>query len=360
MLDDQRHILLNSILPILKENKVDVILISGDIFDNFNPSYEAIRLYDDFLTEVNKAKIKIIAISGNHDSSTRIQDHKELLKESGYYVSGFYEGKIDKVTLFDEFGPVNFYLLPFVTPQIVSRYYPKLMRISDDYNKAFKVIFNHEVIDEKERNVILSHQFVVGASRDPSDTKPLLGVGLSDAVSLNYFKIFDYAALGHIHKTMSFNDGHIVYPGSILPYAEGESNDRYISIVDLKNKGEFSQKFIKLSPLRKLLVIKGTYSEIMSGPDDKENFIVIVLTDSVSSPNLSSDFFSKFPNLLNIRRMVNQTDHNDLSNNDNYEPTKTPLDVIADFYTLRTGKKLTNDEIEIINEAMETALKEIN
>ncbi|MFA6860909.1 MAG: exonuclease SbcCD subunit D [Bacilli bacterium] len=358
LLADQEYLLMEQIAPLIKEKQADVLLISGDIFDTYNPSNESMDLYDRFLNKVHSYKTKIIAISGNHDSPIRIEHHQKLLMDSGYYVSASFTGSLMKVTLNDKFGPVNFYLLPYFTPEQARRFFPDETKVNTTYDEAVKLTIGKEQINLKERNVILSHQYVVGASRDPSDTKPLLRNDVSDAVGLDAYNDFDYVALGHIHKTLRLRNNTIVYPGSILPYCIGESNDRYVSYVELNEKNSLKSELIPIYPKRKLLTLKGSYDELIKYPTDKENYIEIVLTDDKTSPTLASDFTALFPYLLTIRREIKNFSSATDSSLPEYNPSASVFDSIQGFYKDKTGEELDEASSKIVQEILEECLKE--
>jgi exonuclease SbcD len=358
LLDDQRYMLLDQVLPLIKSKNADVVLIAGDIFDTFNPTNEAMALYDDFLNAVHSLGTKIIAISGNHDSPMRVEHHQILLEDSGYYVSASFEKEMMKVTLKDEYGPVNFYLLPYFTPEIARRAFPLEDTTGISYDEAVKLAIKQSKINTKERNVIVSHQYVVGANRDPSDTKPLLKANTSDAIGLNAYSQFDYAALGHIHKNYSFRNGTVVYPGSLLPYAIGTSNDRFVSYVELKEKGKIITELLPIYPKRKLITLKGTYDELINSKPDKVNYIEIVLTDEKTSPTISWDFTRLFPNFLGMRREEISNSQKNQGGFSSYDSSKSAIDSICAFYKEKTNTDLDGKSLKLVKSILEECIKD--
>ena len=123
MLEDQEYVL-RQILQIIDAEKADAVLIAGDVYDKSIPPAEAVTLFDDFLCRLAKRDLPVFIISGNHDSPERLAFGNRLLEHSGIHISPVYSGKIESVTLTDEYGAVNFWLLPFVKPVHVKRFYP--------------------------------------------------------------------------------------------------------------------------------------------------------------------------------------------------------------------------------------------
>ena len=193
MLEDQAYIL-KEILNIIDEQKVEAVLIAGDIYDKVIPSAEAVRLLDDFLTRIAARELLVFLISGNHDSAERIAFGARLMSSRQIYLSPVFEADVEPVTVRDEYGEINIYMLPFVKPSLVKRLYPEEEIIT--YQDAVNAAVQHMQIDTDKRNILLAHQFVTGAARCDSEE---LSVGGLDDVDASIFDGFDYVALGHIH-----------------------------------------------------------------------------------------------------------------------------------------------------------------
>lgn len=165
MIPDQEYIL-NEITDIARGRAVDAILISGDVYDRAVPGEEAVRLLDDFLSELSSSGIRVLMISGNHDSDERLNFGSRLLKDSGVFIAGKYEGTLQHVVLDDACGAVNFWLLPFVKASLVRHYYPE--EDTSTYDAAVRTAIRcGAAVDPNDRNVILAHQFVTGRGTDP-------------------------------------------------------------------------------------------------------------------------------------------------------------------------------------------------
>ena len=246
--EDQEYIL-NQILKIVKEEQPDAVVIAGDVYDKAIPSVEAVSMFDEFLVRLAGLRKHIFVISGNHDSPERIAFGSRLLEETGIHLSPVYGGSVEPVTLEDEFGPVDFYLLPFVKPIHVRRFYPE--DPTDTYTQALSTAVAHMNLDEHRRNVLVTHQFVTGASRSDSEE---ISVGGADNVDSAVFDHFDYVALGHIHSPQHCGSEKIRYCGTPLKYSFSEAKDtKSVTVAELKEKGNLTIRTVPLKPLRELV-----------------------------------------------------------------------------------------------------------
>ena len=217
MIEDQKYIL-KVILNIIDDEKPDGVLIAGDVYDKSVPSAEAVQLLDDFLCRLAERKLPTYIISGNHDSAERLSFGGRLMDMSGIHLSPVYNGKVEPFTLTDEYGKVNIYMLPFIKPVNVRRFFPDSE--IESYTDAIKVAVDSMNVDEKERNIIVTHQFVTGASRSESEE---ISVGGSDNVDASVFDAFDYVALGHIHGPQKIGRESVRYCGTPLKYSFSEA-----------------------------------------------------------------------------------------------------------------------------------------
>ena len=215
MLEDQRYIL-EQVVKICVEEHADALLLAGDIYDRPIPPTEAVMMLDWFFNALAAQKIKVCAVSGNHDSMERIAFGAGLMKQSGVYLSTVYDGSTQKVTLTDEFGEVHVYLLPFVRPSTVRRALGQ--EEIESYQDAVFAAVNHMDIDTKKRNILVAHQFVTGAGRCDSED---IVVGGVDNIDASIFEAFDYTALGHIHSPQNIKE-NVRYCGTFLKYSVSE------------------------------------------------------------------------------------------------------------------------------------------
>ena len=210
MLEDQRHVLIE-ILSVMDAEHPQVVLIAGDVYDKSVPSAEAVQLFDWFLTELAQRKLEVFIISGNHDSAERIAFGSEIMQRSGIHLSPVYNGTVTPVALQDENGEVCFWLLPFIKPVHIRRFFEE--ETIESYTDAMRAAIRQMEIDPQKRNVLITHQFVTGASRCDSEE---VSVGGADNVDAEVFDVFDYVALGHLHGPQNIGSEAIRYSGSPL------------------------------------------------------------------------------------------------------------------------------------------------
>ena len=250
MIEDQKYIL-NQILEIIREEEPDAVLIAGDIYDKSVPSAEAVEVFDDFLVSLAEAELPVFLISGNHDSAERLSFGGRILEKSRIHVSPVYHGETAPVTLRDSWGPVRVFLLPFVKPSQVRAFFPD--REIETYTDAVAAAVESMDVDEKERNVLITHQFVTGSVRCESEE---LSVGGTDNVDAGVFEAFDYVALGHLHGPQSAGKETVRYCGSPLKYSFSEvRHQKSVTVLELREKGQVTVKTRPLTPRRDLETI---------------------------------------------------------------------------------------------------------
>lgn len=303
LIDDQRAVL-EQILGLIRVEHPDALFLSGDIYDKTVPSPEAVALFDDFLCAAAELT-QILMIAGNHDSPERISFGGRLMEKSGVHVCGVYDGETHRVTFTDEWGDVDVYLLPFIRPADVRRYFPDAD--TDGYNSAFGTAMEALAVDPDQRNVILSHQFVAGGVRSESET---VSVGGTDAVDIAHFSAFDYAALGHLHgaQTCKPSDGGgiVRYSGSPIAYSVSEAeHEKSVTVVTLREKGTCTVEECPLTPHRRIYCLRGDYEALMSldfyrDTDYQESYVQITLTDETDVPDALYRLRTVYPYLLRL------------------------------------------------------------
>ena len=219
-LEDQRHIL-GQIASLAEQERVDAVLVAGDVYQKSSPPAEAMTLFNDFVTRLVRAGIRLFAISGNHDSDQRISYFSELIRASGVYVSERFEGSVQTIPMEDEYGPINICMLPFLRPAQVRRFHPDDKIAS--YQDAMRAVLMHSPVDARERNILLCHQFITGAERSDSEEA---SVGGLDNIDAELFDDYDYVALGHIHRPQQLLRSTLRYAGSPLKYSFSEVDHR--------------------------------------------------------------------------------------------------------------------------------------
>lgn len=350
MIEDQKYIL-NEIARIIGEEHADGVLIAGDVYDKSVPSAEAVQVFDEFLTELSGMKISVFVISGNHDSAERLSFGAELLKESGIYLSKVYDGELKCVEMEDEYGPLYVYLLPFLKPAIVRHALQK--DEINTYQEAVEAALGQAEIDTNKRNLLLAHQFVLGAGRSDSEE---LSVGGLDQIDGKAFDDFDYVALGHIHGPQHVGKETIRYCGTPLKYSFSEAgHKKSVTVVELKEKGNVTITTIPLTPKCELRKLKGTYLEVTDRDsytdENRYDYLQITLTDEEDIPNGMARLRSIYPNLMSLVYDNKRTRENREIQDLQERNEKTELELFGEFYEL-----LNN---EPMNEEQETYMKEL-
>lgn len=351
MCEDQKYIL-NQILQIIDEKNPDCIIIAGDVYDKTVPPVDAVELLDNFLLELSKRKIPVLMISGNHDSAERLAFGSSLMESSKVYVSPAYDGSVKKVILNDDFGAVNFYLLPFIKPTIVRQFFPD--EKIEDYNDAVKVALKNIGLNKTERNVLIAHQFVTGAQTCESEEKSIGGM---DNVSAENFYDFDYVALGHIHGPQKIGKENIRYSGTPLKYSFSECNHKKnVLFVELKDKNDFSYECIPLTPLHDMREIRGSYDQIMLKKNyentNTEDYVHITLTDEDDILEVFSKLRTVYKNLMKID-YDNQRTQSYTNIADNIVETTSPLELFEKFYEMQNNSQLDEDSRKFLISKME-------
>lgn len=355
--EDQEYIL-HQIVERAREEKPDAILIAGDIYDKAVPAAEAVEVFDHFINELTEMvpDAVIMMISGNHDSAPRVNCFRSILSRQHLYMIGkppeTKEEYIEKVTLTDKYGKVNFYLLPFVKPSMVKQIVGTDENDNNlSYDATLHKLLERENVNEAERNVLVSHQFYLPAGKAAEDVErmdsEIRTVGNIDEVSADVLERFDYAALGHIHKPMTVGKESYRYCGTPLACSVSEAGQKKgIIMVELEEKGRLSTRVIPLKPLRQVRIVEGELEEVLKQPSD--NFVTVILTDKVDVNvfDMQDRLRHAFPNLLEIRR---ETLHKA-----NYEMEKFRHEAELDAFSLCCEfiGEMNEEEREILKEVI--------
>ena len=358
MIEDQEYIL-TQILRVIDEEKVDAVLIAGDVYDKSVPSAEAVILFDDFLCRLAKRQMPTLIISGNHDSPERLAFGNRLFERSGIHISPVYNGTVEAVTLSDTYGAVNFYLLPFVKPAHVKRYFPDAG--IETYTDAIRTAVEKMEIDTTRRNVLLTHQFVTGASTCDSEE---ISVGGSDNVDVSVFENFDYVALGHIHGPQNIGSNRVRYCGTPLKYSFSESNHyKSVTIVELGCKGELTLRTIPLLPCHDMREIRGTFEELMNkayySAQTTDDYLHIILTDEEDVPEAMGRLRVIYTNLMKLTYDNTRTRTTQIVSSAEDVKRKSPLQLFEELYEIQNNQPMSEEQrtfalelIERIQEGM--------
>lgn len=378
MIEDQIYIL-KKLYKLMEEEKPDVLVIAGDIYDRSIAPVEAIEALDEFLDNViNKLKIKVLAISGNHDSSERIEFGKNIFEKQGLYMEGTFNGEVRKVTLNDEFGNVNFYLLPYVHPALVKRKYDDIT--IKNYNDAMKVIIDkiNNSFNEEERNVLVTHGYITMRREEvfnseeddkhklteleESDSERPLSIGGTELIDGALFNKFNYTALGHLHGQQKVGSNKIRYSGSLLKYSFSEVNHKKgIDIVDLDRNGDVEVNHVELEPKRDMRVIRGTLQDLINAAREdlagREDYIEATILDKGEIIDPMQKLREVYPNVMLIKR---GKDQGDLAENEvaiTKIENKSHIELFGEYYSSVWGEDFTEEKYGVVNEIINDLLK---
>lgn len=353
LIEDQKYIL-TKIINVIDDEKPDAVLIAGDVYDKSVPSAEAVELFDDFVVRLAKRSLQVFVISGNHDSAERLAFGNRLMDRSGIHFSPVYNGEIMPLTLSDEYGEVKIYMLPFIKPAHVRCFYPE-ERI-ETYTDAIRIAIGNMQVPGDSRNILITHQFVTGASRTESEE---ISVGGSDNVDAFVFDKFDYVALGHIHRPQNIGSEKIRYCGTPLKYSFSEANDRKsVSIVEIGENGAVAIRETPLVPLRDMVELKGKYEDLMlksfyEGKNYQQDYTHITLTDEEDIPDAVAKLRVVYHNLMKLDYDNTRTRHRiEIGAAEDVE-TKSPLQLFSEFYLKQNGVEMNREETEFMSSLIE-------
>ena len=353
MIEDQAYIL-HQIIRIIKDEHADVVLLSGDIYDKSVPSGEAVTLFDEFLSRLAQLRVQVLAISGNHDSPERLAFGNRLMEGAGIHMSPVYNGQISPIPLSDEHGQVNFWLLPFIKPAHVKRFYPD--EGIESYTDACRVAVEKMGIDTAKRNVLLTHQFVTGAATCESEE---ISVGGSDNVDASVFEGFDYVALGHIHGPQNIGSCKLRYCGTPLKYSFSEaSHYKSVTVVELGAKGELELHTTPLTPLHDMRIIRGSFAQVTDKAfyeaTATDDYLQITLTDEEDVPEAIGKLRCIYPNIMKLTYDNTRTRANQHIDGAEDVERKSPLQLFGELYEQQNNQPMTDQQAEFTRELIES------
>ena len=367
MLTEQRHIL-QQILTIVQREQPQAALLAGDIYDKTMPAAEAVQLCDWFLTRLSALVPAVLIIPGNHDSAERLAFAAGLLQEQGVYIAQPFAGQVQRVELADEFGPVDFYLLPFLKPAIVRRAFtqPETEAPPDlaDYNEAVGLVMqqvNAQLRPRPVRNILLAHQLITGAVVCDSDE---LAIGGLDNVDVSWFADFDYVALGHLHSAQQVRPKQpaMRYCGSPLKYSFSEARQKKsLTLLEIDGDGQVQLQTTPLNPLHDLREIKGAFANL-TAPDflaaqDCADYLHITLTDEHDIPDAVLRLRQYYPNLMKLDYDNQRTRSNQrlaLSAAAAESLVELgPFKLVSDFYEQQNNQRLDAEQEKFLQQLIE-------
>lgn len=357
MLEDQEFIL-KRIISIIDIEKPDGIIIAGDIYDKSIPSAEAVQLFDDFLVQLAKRRLEVFVISGNHDSPERIAFGARIMDVSGIHMSPVYSGEVSSFILKDEYGPVNIFMLPFIKPPQVRRFFGEGV---STYTDAIRAAISGMKIEPKERNVLVTHQFVTGARRSESEE---ISVGGTDNVDAYVFAPFDYVALGHIHSPQNCGSEKIRYCGTPLKYSFSEAKDqKSLTVVELHEKGSVSHRTIPLMPKRELVELKGSYEDLTlkafyENTTWQEDYTHISLTDEEDIPDAIGKLRTVYHHLMKLDYDNKRTRSNQEISGAEAVEAKTPFELFDEFYEMQNNQPMSEEQSDYMRDLISATWEE--
>lgn len=354
-LEDQKYIL-EQIIQIGVIEKVDALLIAGDIYDKSVPLEKGVALFDEFLTSCRKKGWKVFLISGNHDSSERIHFGGRIMEESGIYIQGTYEGKMQVTHLEDEYGKVDVYLLPFIKPSSVRPYYGE----AASYGEAVQAALPVQPVSDSARNILVAHQFVTAGKNEPErcDSESV-SVGGLDNVDAGIFADFDYVALGHLHMPQFVQENHIYYSGSPLKYSFSEAEikggsapEKSVMIVTMEKEVTFRK--VALKPMRDMRVIRGKIDELLK-PEvyekaNTEDYLRVILTDEEELYEPLKKLRQVYPNILRLDFDNTRTRQaeDDIHLSAEQVENKSMIELFDEFYEKQNNMPMSEKQREFV------------
>lgn len=347
LIDEQRYFI-DYLINVVKDQKVDAVIIAGDVFDHSVSSAEAITLYNYAVTRLcNELGVPVVIAAGNHDGAARLASCNELLKKAGLYIYGKLTAEINAV----EIGNSSIYPIPYFNVDEVKALYPE-EKISS-YADAMEVVLKNikQNFKEGNSNILMCHCFVSGSMLSESDRTAM--VGGSSVVPSGIFDGFDYVAMGHLHKAQD-RGYNIRYSGSPIKYSFNEASHlKTITMLEIENGIKYEE--LEIVPLRETRIIRGTFDEVLEFANHdmkRDDFIKIEITDMYAGMEAVELFRTYYANLLNITGKMNETEENQLTVEELY--TLSPKHILEKFYKETTGCEVTEEQLKLFEKAMES------
>ncbi len=352
MMQEQENAI-EQIIKITRDEKPDAVIIAGDVYDKSQPSAEAVRLFDRLICGLSDICAHVFVISGNHDSAERIAFGGRIMERGGVHLSPVYDGKTEPHTLRDEYGEVDFFMLPFIKPSHVRAVFedPDI----SSYTDAVRCAVEAMRVRPDHRSVLITHQFVTGAGTCDSEE---ISVGGSDNVDASVFEPFDYVALGHIHGPQHIGRETIRYCGTPLKYSFSEENHKKsVTIVELKEKGDARISTVPIVPIHDMRSIKGKYDELMSREfyegTRKDDYLRVTLTDERDIPNAVSRLRTVYPNIMRLDYDNSRSRAGAAELKAAEAELRTPAELFAELFKKQNNKEMTDEQKEILGGMIE-------
>ena len=343
MLEDQTYIL-EQILSVADAEQPDAVLIAGDVYDRAAPPAEAVRLLDDFLVKLSQRGLRVIIISGNHDSAQRLAFGARLMERSGVTIAPAFDGAVQPVTLSDAYGPVDIWPLPFLRRVQAQRWFPDAAIETE--TDAIAAVIGAMALDASHRSVLVAHLFVTGAAQCDSED---VQIGAVDGVDAAVFAPFEYVALGHLHGAQSVLRETVRYCGTPLKYSFSEKDHKKsVTVVELGEKGDTRVRTVPLTPLHDLREVRGAYDALTLRANylgtATDDYLSIVLTDEQDVPDALQKLRVIYPNIMQLRYDNTRTRTEAALLPLEEADRRTELELLADFYEMQNGQTLLPEQ----------------
>lgn len=342
LIEDQKNVLKQAVQTVL-DYKCDAVIIAGDIYDRPSPPAEAMKLFDTFISELCELGIKIYMISGNHDSAGRISYYSSIIRTAGVFTSEQFSGVIQT---FDAGDNVTIHLLPFIKPINVRQFFPE--NEIHTYEEAVRAVIENSPLDRGRINILVCHQFIIGAQICESEE---LAVGGLDSISAEVFADFDYVALGHLHKAQRCGRETMRYSGSPLKYSVSEENHKKsFTVVDTKEKGNIVITEVPIKLPHDVRTVSGKFDDLIEN-NHTEDYVRIILTDEIVTPDARILLRSVFPNMLRFCVENSKTKYELDVSAEEYSADKTITELFSEFYAFQNnGIYPTEKQMKIVND----------
>lgn len=353
-MEEDLQFVFRQIVEYMDIEKPDVVIIAGDIYDKPIPSARSVGIFDELLFEMSKRDVSIMVISGNHDSAERMAFGSRIMEKANVHIKGAYKGSCDRITLQDEYGPVNFYLMPFVRPIDVRQYHDLEERETADYGWAVGCLTEEMHIDTSQRNVLVAHQNVTDSGKNSRTESEVVTIGMVDNVDVKYLDDFDYAALGHLHRPQSVGRPEVRYCGTPMAYSMSEAKDeKSITCIEMMEKDDIHIRTLPLKQLRSWVDFEGTMEEAMKAPKN-DNYTRFMLTDDETVIDAVPRLRNIYGRIIEVRFLLEADSYGDETEQVlSRMEEKDTMEIFEDFYAIRhDGREMSDCKKQYIREVI--------
>lgn len=352
--DDQKYFI-DAICGIVREKRVDAVLLAGDVYDRSVPAASAIGLYDYAMNRLcGELGVKVLTIAGNHDSAERLASCAGLLDKAGLYLQGAAQREPRVV----EFADSQVFFLPWITEEKIKSLYPEERDGITDLTEAYRVAVNHmrEKFIPGKHHLLLSHAFITNAETSTSDRAA--EIGFATQVPASVFEGFDYVALGHIHKPQQVNP-HVRYSGSPMVYSFGKE-ERQEKSVTLIDTASMTQEVVPLPLLHRWTTLTDSYETLLAGeyPEEiREGYVRLNVTDTAVGLDMLSRLRQVYPNALVVAGKTYDGEDTTITlTMEQLEQMESdPAEVFKSFCREEMGQEATDHFLQLFAQAVEEA-----